>query len=89
MLNIYNLYSAAYLHHDFSDKIQDENFTMYTNYSNGTPLDTAGCNCYPSCRSLDYEVQTSQSEWNWKELFETLAKTKRFANMVDTDIVET
>ncbi|KAF2891147.1 hypothetical protein ILUMI_15026, partial [Ignelater luminosus] len=30
---------------------------------------TTDCNCLPSCTSLKYEVEISQSNWAWRESF--------------------
>lgn len=35
-------------------------------------IETGGqrCGCLPSCTSLSYEVETSQTEWNWRKMFQ-------------------
>ncbi|KAK5641673.1 hypothetical protein RI129_010220 [Pyrocoelia pectoralis] len=30
------------------------------------------CNCLPSCTSLSYDVETSQTRWDWRKAFEVL-----------------
>ncbi|XP_031340950.1 pickpocket protein 28-like [Photinus pyralis] len=30
------------------------------------------CECLPSCTSLSYDVETSQSEWRWKKAFDAM-----------------
>lgn len=32
------------------------------------------CNCMPSCTTLDYEVELSQTQWNWKGLYSVLSQ---------------
>lgn len=32
----------------------------------------AECNCLPSCYSVDYNAETSQSAFDWKKVFQAL-----------------
>lgn len=32
------------------------------------------CNCLPSCTSLNYNIETSQSDWEWYKQFEALSR---------------
>lgn len=32
------------------------------------------CNCWPSCTSLSYDVETSQSSWDWHKAFEVFSR---------------
>lgn len=27
------------------------------------------CDCLPSCASLEYDVEISQSDWKWREIY--------------------
>lgn len=28
------------------------------------------CNCLPGCSSIEFDAETSQSDWNWKKVYE-------------------
>ncbi|KAF5291553.1 hypothetical protein FQR65_LT01866 [Abscondita terminalis] len=54
------------------------NFLSYSNRNNkGSPQ----CDCLPACTSLSYDVEISQTKWNWKELY----KNDAFLNLTNTD----
>ncbi|KAF2903796.1 hypothetical protein ILUMI_02373 [Ignelater luminosus] len=36
------------------------------------------CNCLPSCTSLDFDVETSQSNWEWKKYLEVMSQTSKW-----------
>ncbi|KAF2903799.1 hypothetical protein ILUMI_02376 [Ignelater luminosus] len=48
---------------------------------------TDSCNCLPACISLDYDVATSQSDWNWPKLYNVLKQTKSW-DEDDNEILE-
>ncbi|KAF2887502.1 hypothetical protein ILUMI_18671, partial [Ignelater luminosus] len=48
-------------------EISQSNFLL--NDANNTMIN---CNCLPSCTSLQYEVEISQSDWAWRESFAVL-----------------
>lgn len=63
--------------------------TKWSNYTDEFEVQN-NCNCLPSCVTLDYEVELSQSEWDWREMIKNVKKTKRFADIFDeTDEIGT
>ncbi|KAK5641668.1 hypothetical protein RI129_010215 [Pyrocoelia pectoralis] len=44
----------------------------YMKIEGNSESDNQQCGCLPSCTSLSYEVETSQSEWRWEKSFEAL-----------------
>ncbi|XP_057659149.1 pickpocket protein 28-like [Diorhabda carinulata] len=47
----------------------------------GTSL--TDCNCMPLCSDLSYNVETSQSYWDWKKTFEADIKNQSIVNPAD------
>lgn len=67
-------FTATYLHEISKEMLT--NLEEYTNSSDATEEESVECDCLPSCTSLDYEVQLSQTKWDWKEAFNVFARTK-------------
>lgn len=58
------LFLATYLANEVKKKIKKLNAK-----SKGKLINDYGekCDCLPACNSLDFEIERSQADWEWKE----------------------
>lgn len=49
--------------------LREVEYELKKSEKNYTQKNTGKCNCLPACTSLNYNAETSQADFNWKELF--------------------
>ncbi|XP_031340949.1 pickpocket protein 28-like [Photinus pyralis] len=61
-----------------SQCVKESKLKYLKNEENSNPEDQ--CDCLPSCTSLSYEVETSQSDWRWQKAMDVI-KRPQLANV--------